>query len=75
MGARNRKGIGLSCRPARLHRLAKSIPLDLIPGLLKSLKIPSLNGNCDSALTSDALTQSCGSETKISDPVSVADPA
>ncbi len=25
MGARNRVGIGLSCRPARLHRLAESI--------------------------------------------------
>jgi hypothetical protein len=33
MGARNREGIG----PARLHRLAESIA-----GLLKSLKIPSL---------------------------------
>ncbi len=37
MGARNRVGIGLSCRPARLHRLLESIP-----GLLKGLKIPSL---------------------------------
>jgi hypothetical protein len=37
MGARNRVGIGLSYRPARLHRLAESIP-----GPLKSLKIPSL---------------------------------
>jgi hypothetical protein len=26
MGSRNREGIGLSYRPARLHRLAKSIP-------------------------------------------------
>jgi hypothetical protein len=26
MGARNRAGIGLSYRPARLHRLAESIP-------------------------------------------------
>jgi hypothetical protein len=33
-GARNRVGIGLSNRPARLHRLAESIL-----GLLKSLKI------------------------------------
>ncbi len=33
----NRVGIGLSYRPARLHRVAESIP-----GLLKSLKIPSL---------------------------------
>ncbi len=36
MGAGNQVGIGLSYRPARLHRLAESIP-----GLLKSLKIPS----------------------------------
>jgi hypothetical protein len=34
MGARNRVGIGLSYRPARLHRLA-----ELFPGLLKSFKI------------------------------------
>jgi hypothetical protein len=32
MVARNRVGIGLSCRPARLHRLVESIPV-----LLKSL--------------------------------------
>jgi hypothetical protein len=32
--ARNRVGIGLSCRPARPHRLA-----DSIPGFLNSLKI------------------------------------
>jgi hypothetical protein len=37
MGARNRVGIGLSYRPARLHRLSESIP-----GLLKSLKIRAL---------------------------------
>jgi hypothetical protein len=37
MGARNRVGIGLSCRPDRLKRLAESIP-----GLLKSLKMPTL---------------------------------
>jgi hypothetical protein len=37
IGARNRVGKGLPYRPARLHRLAESIP-----GLLKSLKIPSL---------------------------------
>jgi hypothetical protein len=37
MGARNRVGIGLSHWPARLHRLAESIP-----GLLKSLKISAL---------------------------------
>jgi hypothetical protein len=36
MGARNRVGIGFSYWPARLHRLAESIP-----GLLKSLKIPA----------------------------------
>jgi hypothetical protein len=37
-GLRNRVGIGfLSYRPARLHRLA-----ELIPGLLKSLKIRAL---------------------------------
>jgi hypothetical protein len=35
MGARNREGIGLSYRLARLHRLAESIH-----GLIKSLKIP-----------------------------------
>ncbi len=38
MGARNRVGIGLPYRPAMIHRLAESIP-----GLLKSLKMPSLN--------------------------------
>ena len=37
MGARNRVGIEMSYRAARLHRLAESIP-----GLLKSFKIPSL---------------------------------
>ncbi len=36
MGARNQVGIGLTYRPARLHRLVESIP-----GLLKCLKIPS----------------------------------
>ncbi len=35
MGARNRDGIGLSYRPARLHRLAKSIPWNLFLGSLK----------------------------------------
>jgi hypothetical protein len=39
MGARNRVGIGLSYRTARLHRLAET--LESIPWLLKSLKIPS----------------------------------
>jgi hypothetical protein len=37
MGARNKVGIGFSYRPARLQRLAESIPW-----LLKSFKIPSL---------------------------------
>jgi hypothetical protein len=37
MGARNRVGIGLSYRPARLG----IDYLKSIPGLLKSLKIPS----------------------------------
>jgi hypothetical protein len=37
MGARKRVGIGLSCRPDRLKRLAESIP-----GLLKNLKMPPL---------------------------------
>jgi hypothetical protein len=40
MGARNRVGIGLSYRPARLHRLAA---LESIPGILKNLKIWALN--------------------------------
>jgi hypothetical protein len=35
-GARNPEGTELSNRPARLHRLAESIP-----GLLKGFKIPS----------------------------------
>jgi hypothetical protein len=38
VGARNRVGIGLSYWRARFHRLAESIP-----GLIKSLKIPSRN--------------------------------
>jgi hypothetical protein len=37
MGARNQVGIGLSYRPAGLQRLTESIP-----GVIKSLKIPSL---------------------------------
>jgi hypothetical protein len=32
MGTRNRVGIGLSCRPARLHRLAEFIPWNLFLG-------------------------------------------
>jgi hypothetical protein len=39
MGARNRVGIGLSYRPARLHRLAELIPWNRF---LKSLKILAL---------------------------------
>ncbi len=38
LGARNRVGIGLSNRPARLHRLAELISLESSLGLLKSLK-------------------------------------
>ena len=37
MGARNRKGIALAYRPARLHRLAESIPWNRFLG---SLKLP-----------------------------------
>ncbi len=32
MGARHRVGIGLSYRPARLHRLAKLMPLNRFQG-------------------------------------------
>jgi hypothetical protein len=38
MGARNRVGIGLSHRPARLHRLAESIPWNRFLGSLKVKK-------------------------------------
>jgi hypothetical protein len=38
MGARNRVGIGLSYRPARLHRLAESIPWNRFLGSIKILK-------------------------------------
>jgi hypothetical protein len=38
MEARNRVGIGLSYRPARLHRLAESIPWNRFLGSLKVLK-------------------------------------
>jgi hypothetical protein len=50
MGARNRVGTGLSYRPARLHRLAESIP-----GLRKSLK----NSGCGSIrrFTVDGVTE------------------
>ncbi len=42
MGVRNRVGIGLLYRPARLNRLAESILR-----LLKSLKMPALEAACD----------------------------
>jgi hypothetical protein len=45
MEASNRLGMGLLYRPARLHRLAESIP-----GLLRSLKIPSLAGGYDNPI-------------------------
>jgi hypothetical protein len=35
MGARNRGGIGLSYRPARLHRLAEFIPWNRCLGSIK----------------------------------------
>ncbi len=38
-GARNRIGIGLWYRPARLQRLAEFIPFESIPGLHRRLKI------------------------------------
>jgi hypothetical protein len=45
MKASNRLGMGLSYRPARLHRLAESIP-----GLLRSLKIPFLTAGYDNLI-------------------------
>jgi hypothetical protein len=39
MGARNRGGIGLSYRPARLHRLAEFIPWNRFLGSINVLKI------------------------------------
>ncbi len=39
MGARNQGGIGLSYRPARLHRLAESIPWNRFLGSINVLKI------------------------------------
>ncbi len=42
MGARNRGGIGLSYRPARLQRLAEFIPWNRFLG---SLKIRALNAS------------------------------
>ncbi len=42
MGARNRLGIGLSYRPARLHSLAEFVPWNQFLGSLKSLKIRAL---------------------------------
>jgi hypothetical protein len=41
MEARNRAGLGLSCRPARLHRLAEWIPWIRLLGSLKVKKIPA----------------------------------
>jgi hypothetical protein len=38
MGARHRIGIGLSYRPARLHRLAKFIPWNRFLGSINVLK-------------------------------------
>jgi hypothetical protein len=38
MGARNQVGIGFSYRPARLHRLAESLPWDRFLGSKKVLK-------------------------------------
>jgi hypothetical protein len=45
MGARNRGGIGLSYRTARLHRLAEFIPWNQIPGPHKHLKIRALTAS------------------------------
>jgi len=42
MGARNRVGIGLSCRPTRLHMLTELIPWNRCLGSIKSLKIRAL---------------------------------
>jgi hypothetical protein len=39
VGARNRVGIGLSYRPARLHSLAEIVPWNQFLGSLKVLKI------------------------------------
>jgi hypothetical protein len=44
MGTRNRVGIGLSYRPARLHSPGRIGSLESILGLLKSLKIRALAG-------------------------------
>jgi hypothetical protein len=38
VGARNRVGIGLSYRPARLHRLAEFVPWNRFLGVIKVLK-------------------------------------
>jgi hypothetical protein len=38
MGARNQVGIGFSCRPARLHRLAESIPWNRFLGSIEVKK-------------------------------------
>jgi hypothetical protein len=52
MGARNRGGIGLSYRPARLRRLAELIPWNQFRGPINILKFgltgPSYAGGIDS---------------------------
>jgi hypothetical protein len=51
MGSRNQVGIGLSYRPAMLHRLADLTPWDSIPELFESLKIGALNRTAFSSLS------------------------
>ncbi len=46
LGSRNRVGIGLSYRPARLQRLAEQISWNRFLGSLKVKKIPSLRRGC-----------------------------
>jgi hypothetical protein len=55
--AKNRVGIGLSYRPTRLHRKAELIPMESIPGLLKSLKIRALGGNYSGEITCSSLSE------------------
>jgi hypothetical protein len=50
IGPRNRVGIWLAYRPAKLHRLVESIS-----GLLKSLKISSLAGRYDNPIPTQFL--------------------
>jgi hypothetical protein len=47
MGARNRRGIGLSYRPARLHRLAEFIPWNKFRGPIHVLKLRALETNIE----------------------------